>query len=364
MHRQRPKLRLTQILLATAGAALALGACSAFSRPPRAVLALDEAFEASRPALASRLHEAGAFGSGPARLFSRARQAPVALTESAGKAVDAARAEEKRSGRRVVLVASPLVARAILGGGVWSGDPALIVPEYRGMPAASIGRGIYTAVTDPVPAYAAAGQAAGAYVAELAKSGLSPSCGLLFSESPARPRAALSAFAASYAAASEGRSLVLRELPGSYFEGSGDAKAEPTSPESDAEAAVADILGSDVRILLIALGPGSGAALRKATRPGLAIGLDSTAPDSEARAAAKIAFRIAPDDGGLVQALDEERRSIDGRLSSAGPAGGAKAVPARLVTESEAASLFAGTKPLSRFLEDAALGAKGTDLSH
>ena len=126
-----PSLRVTSIALTSLTIALAFGGCSLTSRSPRAVVVLDEAFEASRPSLAGRLQAAETFGDGPGGLFSRALFVHLALSEGAGKAVETARAEERRSGRKVVLVTSPLVASAIISGGNWAGEPPLLVPEYR-----------------------------------------------------------------------------------------------------------------------------------------------------------------------------------------------------------------------------------------
>jgi hypothetical protein len=329
---------------------------------------LDEAFEASRPSLAGRLQAAETFGDGPGGLFSRALFVHLALSEGAGKAVETARAEERRSGRKVVLVTSPLVASAIISGGNWAGEPPLLVPEYRlalpgeakaSSPMNQIVPGLYTAVTDSVPAYRAAGRVAGIYIAELAKAGGSPCCGVLFSESSSRPRTALTAFAAAFATASGGGVLAVRELPGSAPTEGSDAKAAPTTPESNAEAAVAELLGSDLRLLFIAIGPGSGAAFSKASRPGLVIGIDSAAPS----ALKGIAFRICPDDKALALALAADRQAI-GRTGGA-TIGAARSIPALLVAEAGSDSLNIGKVPFSRLLSDvSALGAKGTDLSH
>jgi hypothetical protein len=336
----------------------AFGGCSLVNRPPRVVIALDEAFAASRPSLAGQLQAAGAFGDGPAKLFSHARVVPLTLSAGAGKAIEAARAEERRSGKSVILVTSPLVASAIIGGGNWSGKPPLLVPEYRGAPRKEPLSGLYTAVTDSVPAYQAAGRVAGLYIAELAKVGGSPCCAVLFSESPSRPRTALAAFAAAFTAASGGRFPIVRELPGGARATGGSANVMPTTSESDAEAAVSDLLGSDLRLLFIALGPGSEAAIGKASRPGLVIGLDSAAPI----APKGIAFRIRPDDKALTLALEAERRTI-GMPGGAGN-GAARSVPALFVAEAGSDSLRIGKLPFSRFLSNAALGAKGSHLSH
>jgi hypothetical protein len=343
------RLPIKPLILALA-ASLALGSCALAGKQARAVLALDEAFVAARPGLAGALRAPRAFGKGPFGLLSPVITLPIGLGESPAKAVDAARAEAKRSGGAAVLVASPLVARAIAEGGAWSGDPPILSPEYRGAdPAApnAAGPHPFSVYSDPEPAYAAAGRAAGAYISELGKTGGEPVCGILYAESPARPRAALEAFTAAYASASGGRRLELREL-------------SPTATDTEAEAAVADLLGSDLRLLLVALGAESETAIKKATRPGLAIGLDSP----EAAVPQELAFRIEADDEGLTRALAAESRRIARLPPDAASRGGALAVPARLVAEAGAASIAAGRIPFSRFVSDATLGAQGKVLSH
>jgi hypothetical protein len=347
-------MRYSQIAIASLAMAIAFGGCSLAGRPPRAVVVLDEAFAASRPSLAAHLQAAQTFGDGPAKLFSRALVVPLNLSEGAGKAIEAAREEKRRSGKSVILVTSPLVASAIIGGGSWSGEPPLLVPEYRGALQGKAISGLYTAVTDSVPAYQTAGRAAGLYIAELAKAGSSPCCAVLFSESPSRPRTALAAFTAAFTTASGGRVPTVRELPGGNRTALGNTNAMPTTPESDAEAAVAELLGFDLRLLFIAIGPGSEAAISKASRPGLVVGLDSAAP----MAPRGIAFRIRPDDKALAFALEAERRTIGMTGDTA------RSVPALLVAEAGADSLSAGKLPFSQFLSNAALGAKGSDLSH
>ncbi|MGA2546860.1 MAG: hypothetical protein ABSF43_09955 [Rectinemataceae bacterium] len=311
--------------------ALLFAACAQGSGPPRVVVALDEAFEASRPVLALYLASPSVFGKGPAGLLGPPLVVHVTMTEGAGKAMDAALKEKKRSGEPIVLVASPLIAKAIINGGTWSGDPPLLVPEWRG----ARSNGLWTASTDPLPAYGAAGKAAGAFIASLPKDGGLPSCGVIFSEAPSRPRSALTAFAAAYSKASMGRPLYIRELG-----------------ERSSEAAVKELLGSDMRVLFFASGPDSGAAIRSAARPGLAIGADFPAPESPK----SLSFRILPDDGALARALDQERRAL--RFDSRGAAGegsgkrtsGSKTVPALLVPGPAARDMGAGKLDFASFL--------------
>ena len=257
----------------------------------------------------------------------------------------------------MVLVASPLVAKTIVSGGAWSGSPPLLVPEWhseavpsQASPSEAVPSeaspatqtpGLWAVATDPIPAYREAGAAAGAFVAALAREGGSPSCGLLFSASPIRPRAALDAFAAGYSAASEGASLQVRELA---------AAAE----DKVAETAVEELLGSDLRILFVALGSTSGAAIRKAARPGLAIGLDSSAPE----VLPALAFRVRPDDEALAKAVAQRRL----QLGKSDNGDRICLVPAKLIAEAQATQVRAGKVPFSRFLAKATLGAKAPEV--
>jgi hypothetical protein len=304
-----------------------LGSCAPGLGRAQAVVALDEAFSAARPGLAERLEGLDPLGWGVKGLLSPPLVSRVALNEGGGKALDAAIAEEKKRGGPVALLASPLLAKAIVQGGTWSGDPPLVVPEWSGpeLP------GLSTARTDPLPAYRTAGAAAGAFIAELARLGGEPSCGILFSEAPSRPRAALSAFAEAYAEASEGRQLHVREL----------AEAGPEL----AEAATKELLGSDIRVLFVALGPSAGAALRAATRPGLALGADFYPPEWPP----SLAFRIHPDEKALALALEAEARDLRGAEK-----GHSRLVPALVTAGAAARRLVAGTRDFGAFLEYAA----------
>jgi hypothetical protein len=170
----------------------------------------------------------------------------------------------------------------------------------------------------------------------LKKQGGSPACGLLFSESPIRPRAALDAFSAVFTQASGGERPLVRELA-------------PDAEDGAAETAVGDLLGSDLRVIFIALGPSSGAAIRKAARPGLAIGLDSSAPEK----LPALAFRVRPDEKALVKAVAGACRELE-----SGKGDRTYLVPAKLDAEAQAQLLHAGGIPFSRFLAEAALSAK------
>jgi hypothetical protein len=339
------------------GVAELLASCGLIPRRAKAIVALDEAFAAARPGLAARLEEKSLFGSGPAGFLDRPLIIPVALTESAGKAYDAAIAEEKSKKIPCVLVASPLIAKAILANGAWTGDPPLIVPEWRGQGEP----GLWTANTDLRPAYRAAGAAAGAFVAALSEEGGSPSCGVIFSESPSRSRGALDSFSVAYSEISKGRPLLVRDLGEEEDESAigsstSSQKSEKPSSAVDARSAVADLLGSDIRVLFIALGSTSGVAIEAAERPGLAIGADFAAPETPDA----LAFRIFPNDIALAEAIASEfgmlsageRRSNASIERSAG-GGGAKTVPAILEPGPSARAIYAGKLDFAYFLSEA-----------
>lgn len=273
------------------------------------VVALDEAFQASRPELAREL-EAGTAGFKVIRLRLKLQEAP-------GKALAELEAARGRGEAPLALVASPLVAAALPGpwraGGAEEsslGGALLLAPEWRvaapeaGDQASADAMGAFAAAaSDPLPAYAAAGKAAGAYVASLAAQGGSPACGILFLEAPSRPRSALQAFVDAYAEGSGGLSPLVRELVAAEDE------------EARAEAAVKELLGSDLRLLFVALGKGGPAAIRAAARPGLVVGADY--PGSPPPAA--LAFRIRPDEGGIAAALWASLPSEGGEAPARAP---------------------------------------------
>ncbi len=358
-------LSISALVGAAAATAALMASCGLFARPTRVVVALDEAFAATRPGLAAKLQDGSLFGAGPGRLLRRTLVVPVALSEGAGKALDAAIAAAKSSGGTTVLVASPLVAKAIVAGGTWAGDPPLLVPEWHGEAgaatagAATAARGLWAATSDPLPAYSEAGAAAGAFIAALSKGGGSPSCGILYSEAPSRPRAALSAFASAFEEASDGQPLKVRELtaesagaPGSGAGAPGPAPGAAPGPATSstkaAEDAVAELLSSDIRVLFVALGSASGAAIKAAARPGLAIGADVAASD----APAALAFRIVPNEEGIAERLAAEAKSIF--LRSTDPDGREWSVPDLLIAGPAATRTRAARLDFTYFLAEAA----------
>lgn len=317
-------------------------------------MAVDEAFAAAYPPLAAEIMKPAAFaGALEAALGMTEKPVTISLAQGAGPALDAVRQAEARSSRPIALVASPLIASALIGGGVWKGDPPLLVPEWRGTPAS----GMRTASTDPLPAYRKAGAALGTYLAALSGEGGTPSCGILFAEGPSRPRSALQAFVEAYSAASGGARLLVRELASSSpdetprqakeglpaapaaAQGSPPAAAKPLG----AEDAVQEMLGSDIRALFLAVGPDTVAAARAAARPGLALGADYPDPDG----LKELAFRIAPDPAALVEALARELRALGGPGGGAAPG---EAVPARLEVGGAASAFKAGGRTLESFL--------------
>jgi hypothetical protein len=336
------------------GAIWSLTSCAPSTRQPRAVVALDEAFAAARPELAARLENPSLFGDGPLGRFPPPLVLRVAMSDGAGKALDTAIATAKKGGRPTILATSPLIAKAIIEGGTWSGDPPLLVPEST----ENAAPGLWTALTDPVPAYSEAGRAAGAYIAALAREGGTPSCGILYSEAPSRPRAALEAFTAAYAEASGSRPLELREIAeqGSSGQAAEAAKSQsvpaplPLSPSSAAEAGVKELLGSDIRVLFVVLGAASAAAIRAAESPGMAIGAVFASPEWPS----SLAFRVLPDDEALARALGRLRL----RISPAARGGGSEAVPARLSAGPAAGNLHAGKRDFASFLAEASIRPK------
>jgi hypothetical protein len=347
-------------------ALLSLASCAP-ERKYRAVVALDEAFVAAYPSLSVALAKPTAF-KGPleAALGKPTAILKISMSQGAGPALDAVRAAESGGSRPAALVASPLVAAALLGGGVWKGSPPLLVPEWRGKPAS----GMLTASTDPVPAYRRAGAALGAYIEALAGEGGSPVCGILFQQGPSRPRSALLAFAEAFAQTSNGTRLLVRELTADSGDaaappaqaGAAPAPAEDTAPaaapspaeapspvEAQAkplgpEAAVKEMLESDLRALFVAIGPESIAAIRAATRPGMALGADYPGPDG----LKVLSFRIAPDSEAIVEALDRGLGALGEGLG--GPIPSDAQVPARLEIGSPASLLTAGGRSLAAFL--------------
>ena len=217
-----------------------------------------------------------------------------------------------------------------------------------------------------MPAYRLAGTAAGAYISALSKEGGAPSCGVLFAESPSRPRAALDAFTEAYAAASGALPLVLREpvenAPGtgpSQGPGPGPGRpprAEtPVSAQISAEASVHELLGMDIRLLFLALGASEGQAIRAAMRPGLVIGADFPYPEWPAI----LAFRIYPDEKGLAAALFGAEEELQGS-SRAGKKGdqatkafSARLVPALIESGPGASAVQAGGLNFKAFLAQA-----------
>jgi len=338
-------------------AAVATGLILCFSGcspRPRPVIALDEAFASTRPTLAEELRKTGGAGLVPRGWDSRSILVPIHLGDSPAEALEAAKAEDEHRGPGSAIVASPLVAKAIVEGGAWSGEPPLIVPGWRGgtIP------GLWRLGSDPVPAYRAAGAAVGAYIATLAKGGGSPICGVVYAESPTRPRAALAAFAEAYSGSSGGRAPEIRELgvggdvnAGARETAPAEAPLPPDRRGDRAKAAVADLLGRDLRVLFVAVGPEAEEAIQAGTRPGIAVGADFPYPEVPS----SLAFRIVPDSSGIAMA-------IGARISSLRPNPPSREAPelvaARLLPEPNAGEFKAGGSSLKRLLEESALRVK------
>src|SRR5208337_2900585 len=119
------------------------------------------------------------------------------------------------------------------------------------------------------------------------------------------------------------------------------------SAASAVRTAVTELLGSDIRVLFVAVGSASGAAIEAAARPGLAIGVDSPAREP----LIALAFRIYPDDTAIARALAGDREAIrdkgqdDAPNRAMGPVaaigGAATEIPSLLVAGPAAAKIRA-----------------------
>jgi hypothetical protein len=279
--------------LPTLAAILASLIITSCGRKGLVLVALDEAFAAVRPGLAREL------SGGPGAAYRSVYLQPR-LSERPGAILGEIEAAKAKGENPIALVASPLLAAALPGpwrrGGLEEsslGGLLMLLPEPRiaeSPPSSSLARSVAfaEAVTDPVPAYAAAGRAAGGFIASIAaQEGGVPACGLIYLEAPSRPRRALQAFAESFAAASGSGSPLVRELPPS------------DDAENQAEAAVRELFSADIRVLFIALGGGGPAAIRAAAKPGLVVGADYPGPEPPAN----LTFRVRPDESALAAAL-------------------------------------------------------------
>ena len=294
-------------------------------------VAMDEAFAAARPGLTNELERLRPAG------FTR-RNVRVGLDESPAKAFEYV---DRRAGARRtdILIASPFLASTLQGR---LGAIPIIALEWEAQPAP----GLSLIMTDPLPAYRAAGRAAGAYIAAIrGKSGGNPSCGVVYSSSPSRPRAALEAFAAAYEASSGAAPLLVRALPPpSSTEGSADA---------DAQAAVGELLGSDMRLLFVAAGRATPAAIKAAAAPDIAVGADILEPQP----LPQLSFMIVSDDAALARAAgkvlerwNRTRRGSVGPVERGDPGGPPVLVPSLLLEGPAAAHAAAGLRPFSAYL--------------
>ena len=114
-------------------AALSCGLLASCSGQARPVVALDEAFAASRPALAAPPGRPG-FGPGPSASSAgpcRSRRADGGRRQGARRRDS--RAKEKRKAR-ASWSRAPSSPRPSCRGRHWTGDPPFIVPEWRGKP--------------------------------------------------------------------------------------------------------------------------------------------------------------------------------------------------------------------------------------
>lgn len=313
---------------------LALAGCQGRSAP----VVLDEAFAAARPGLASELCglQKRPLGRGGAYAVTGLDRGAEALVEEARKAGYAAAAPG-----RGAIVTSPLLAAALVAGeralspdaggaelpGIQAlGGLRLVVPEWRGSPQPQI----VPVSTDPVPAFEAAGRAAGAFIAALRASGQAgATAGVLFRRTPARGNEALDAFSRGFAAKAGSPPAI--EVLG----------AEDTMDDSGI--AITRLLAADLRVVLVATGRDAGAACTALDRPGLAIGLEGSDPADWKDAA----FAIVPDDRGLALAAVAEARGLgEDPAAQRAPA----MVPALLMAYPRSGSFAADGTGLGRLL--------------
>lgn len=320
--------------------ALALSGCRGQSAP----VILDEAFAAARPGLATDLRglQGRLLGRGGAYAVTGLELGADALVDEARKAGYAA-----ATPGRGAIVTSPLLAAALVAGeralsldtdgtrlpGIQAlGGLRLVVPEWRGSPQAQI----VSVSTDPGPAFEAAGRAIGAFIASLRASGQAgATAGILFRQTAARGSEALDAFSRGFAARVGSPPAV--EVLGA------------DSTMDDSGTAIGRLLSADLRVVLVATGRDARAACKALERPGLAIGLEGSAPADWPDAV----FAIVPDDRGLALAVVAKARSIgESPETESDPA----TVPALLVAYPRSRSLAAAGTSLGRLL--AAEGAR------
>jgi hypothetical protein len=309
----RDKKRILPSIALLAFLAL-LSSCGQAGGFPPAIL--DSAFAAIHPGLA------GAIGKASKPLFAEGKCEILGLEEGTTGLLAAARRmgfQPDKAGRDR-LVTSPLFALAFLEGerGIMTGEnkagidalggALLVVPEWQGIVPAEL----VAVRSDFNPAFEAAGRGAGKFIADLsgetAKTGGSPEAAILFRATSARGREALEAFSAACEKAS-GRPPLVREI---------GAGAE----EGEIEAAAKDLLSSDIRIILVALGEDEKLALGLLSRPGIAL--------------------VAPDDAALARALGEKAARAKG--------GDCIQVPARLEPKPPARELRAAGKSLAEII--------------
>lgn len=314
--------------------------CGNPGKAPEAII--DSAFARTHPGLATAIRErsgkalsGGGFetiglDSGPAGLLESARR--MGFGGGAGTSPQAGAPGKSR------LVTSPLFALALIEGekslpkaenrpGIDAlGGALLIVPEWQGL----VPDEIIAVRSDFTPAFGSAGRAMGDFVALLAAQDRmdqgEPQAAILFRPGPARGREALEAFTAACEGTSGSPPLV-RELP------------EGESAE-ELDIAVKALLAQDIRIVLVAIGRGTGTACQALSRPGLVLGAET----SQDRQYPEAAFRIVPDNATLAELLSGKAEEEAG--------GTCLTVPARLEALPSSSSISAGGKSLSGIIGD------------
>lgn len=320
----RPGAVRTVEAAGAAAGAQGAGAAAAQETGPRAglLVGLDDAFAESRPALAAALQKR------PRLLASKPLYRSFAYREGPGPLLELL--EQKRP---AVLITSPFLARALIEGGRTAqleaqgarkqGPTRILIAEWQaGLPA-----GFSAAVTDTESAMARAGAASGAFIkAQRSASRAETEGAMIFMQGPGRSQAAENAFAGAFEKEA-GFPPLLREV----------------SDAESADAALNELLGRDLGLLFLALGPAGPEIAARAARPSLAIGILATAPD----VCAEADFGVFPDDSGLAAALFRLAEEPEGS------AGSLVKVPALLKSRPGALVRRAGEATLDEFIQNA-----------
>ncbi|MDA8411356.1 MAG: hypothetical protein M0001_13335 [Treponema sp.] len=283
-------------------AVAALGALAFVNRPrTEIVVAMDQAFEAMRPGLVARFRAFDPLGNRLTYLSLPVDNAPSTLLHEL----------EKRRLRPQAIVASPLVARALVEGAArnnaqppapvialeWSagsgqnspGLPAPIGPIPS--PTASI-------LSDPVPAARRLGRALGSVIADLRRG--SPRLGaptasavgaIIWESGPERPEAERRALEETWTAAAGDPPLEL--------------VLQPNDPNSDSQ--LRDLFSKDIRALFVDAGSYGPEALDQADGKITIIAAASGAARAASDAWPHAALALEPDEAAIVALIRSKR---------------------------------------------------------